>query len=255
MTHDLFNLKNKTIIVTGSAGGNGLAIAKSFYNLGANLVLTDKNYLSLKKNTKSFSSKRSLKLKCDINQIKDRKKILDKTRTKFNYIHGLVNNAGISISNNSNKYKKKDWDNTINTNLSSIFFLTQLVANHMVFNRIKGSIINITSLASHFGMPDNPAYVASKGGLKYLTKAMAIDYGQEGIRINNLSPGYIFTNMTKKSYSNKKLRASRAKKTMLNKWGQPNDIIGAAVYLMSDSSQYVTGIDLHVDGGWAAKGI
>ena len=84
---------------------------------------------------------------------------------------------------------------------------------------------------------------------------MAIDYGQEGIRINNLSPGYIFTNMTKKSYSNKKLRASRAKKTMLNKWGQPNDIIGAAVYLMSDSSQYVTGIDLHVDGGWAAKGI
>ena len=255
MTIDLFNLKNKTIIVTGSAGGNGLAIAKSFYNLGANLVLTDKDYLSLKKNTKSFSSNRSIKLKCDINQIKDRKKIVEKTKKKFNYIHGLVNNAGISISNNSNKYNKKDWDNTINTNLSSIFFLTQLVANHMVLKRINGSIINITSLASHFGMPNNPAYVASKAGLKYLTKAMAIDYGHNNIRINNLSPGYIQTNMTKKSYNNKKLRVTRAKKTILNKWGQPNDIIGAAIYLMSESSKYVTGIDLHVDGGWAAKGL
>ena len=125
----------------------------------------------------------------------------------------------------------------------------------MIKCKIRGSIINITSLASNFGMPNNPAYVASKGGLKYLSKAMAVDVGKHGIRVNNICPGYIRTNMTNKSYKNVSLRSARASKTILNKWGETSDLIGAAIYLASDASSYVTGTDLIVDGGWTAKGL
>ena len=254
MSKNSLSLTNKTIIITGSAQGNGFVIAKSLYDAGYNLVLVDK--IKFNNNIlKNFNNDRILKLKFDINLKKYTNKILQSTKKKFKNVHGLVNNAGISISENSSSYQMGQWNKTINTNLSSTFFLTQLIANFMVQSKINGSIINITSLASKFGMPNNPAYVASKGGLRYLTKAMAIDYGQNNIRINNLCPGYILTNMTKKSYNNNNKRKERINRTILKRWGKPEDLVGAVLFLISDNSNYITGIDLEVDGGWTAKGL
>lgn len=251
MSKNVLGLKGKTIIVTGSFQGNGLEIAKSLYDVGCNLVLVDKkNQTSL-----DFDKKRVIKIKSNINLKSDREKILSKTKKKFKVVHGLINNAGISIPKNSSYYSLKDWNKTINTNLSSTFFLSQLIANFMILKKIEGSIINITSLAANFGMPDNPAYVASKGGLKYLTKAMAIDYGENKIRFNNLCPGYILTKMTKKSYDNNLTRSERSKRTILKRWGQPKDLVGAIMFLLSKSSSYITGVDLEIDGGWTAKGL
>ena len=119
----------------------------------------------------------------------------------------------------------------------------------------KSSIVNLTSIASEFGFPDNPGYVASKGGVKSLTKSLAIDYAKLNIRVNCISPGYIHTNMTNESYLNPIKYNERLNRTILNKWGNVNDLVGASIFLLSDASSYITGSEILVDGGWTAKGI
>ena len=125
----------------------------------------------------------------------------------------------------------------------------------MIKSKIKGSIINITSMGAEQGFPNNPAYQASKGGVKQLTKALAVDWGQYGIRVNNIVPGYTNTPMNKISWNNKKLRKARADNTLLKRWAKPEEMVGPSMFLASDASSYVTGTDLIVDGGWLVKGI
>ena len=149
----------------------------------------------------------------------------------------------------------EDWNKTILINLTVPFQLSQLVANHMIDKKISGSIINITSLGAEFGFPENPAYCASKGGLKQLTKSFAYDWAKYNIRVNNIGPGYMRTDMTKKSWSDSKLREERTRHIMLERWGDPKDLSGICVFLASDSSEYITGQDIYVDGGWTAKGL
>ena len=116
-----------------------------------------------------------------------------------------------------------------------------------------GSIINITSLNSELGFPNNPAYVATKGGLKQLTKSLAVDLGKYNIRVNNIGPGYIKTNMTKQGWKNNKQAIED--RTILGRWGKPEDLIGSIIFLLSDASSYITGQDIYVDGGYLAKGL
>jgi NAD(P)-dependent dehydrogenase (short-subunit alcohol dehydrogenase family) len=118
-----------------------------------------------------------------------------------------------------------------------------------------GSIINICSLASKLGFPNNPVYVASKGGLSQASKALAIDFAHKNIRVNNILPGYIKTSMTIKSFKNKKSFNIRKNRTMLKRWGDPADILGSIIFLSSDASKYIAGIDLTFDGGWLSNGL
>ena len=118
-----------------------------------------------------------------------------------------------------------------------------------------GCIINLTSINAELGFPNNPAYTASKGGLKMLTKALARDWSKFGIRINNIGPGYMKTQMTKKSWSNMKTRKARTSRTLLGRWGETKDIVGPCIFLASDASKYVTGQDIYVDGGWLVNGL
>ena len=117
------------------------------------------------------------------------------------------------------------------------------------------SIINITSISAHFGFSDNPAYAASKGGLSALTRALAKDWAKYGIRVNNICPGYIHTAMTEKSFNDQELYKERMDRVMIKRYGEPEDLVGAAVFLASDASSYITGSDIFVDGGWSASGI
>ena len=118
-----------------------------------------------------------------------------------------------------------------------------------------GSIVNITSLNSELAFPDNPAYVAFKGALKQLSKSAAVDLGKHNIRVNNVGPGYFITDMTKKSWEDPKKFKERANKTVLGRWGNPEDLVGVSVFLASDASSYITGQDIYVDGGWTIKGL
>jgi NAD(P)-dependent dehydrogenase (short-subunit alcohol dehydrogenase family) len=118
-----------------------------------------------------------------------------------------------------------------------------------------GSIINITSIGAELGFPDNPAYVAAKGALKQLTRSLALDLGSFGIRVNNIGPGYFRTDMTNGSWNDPQLKEDRTRRTILGRWGQPEDLAGAVIFLASDASRYITGQDLYMDGGWLAKGL
>ena len=122
-------------------------------------------------------------------------------------------------------------------------------------NRKSGVIINITSINAELAFPDNPAYQSMKGALKQLTKSLALDLGNWGIRVNSVGPGYFHTDMTKQSWEDLEKRDKIAKQTILGRWGTPKDLAGLIVFLSSDSSSYITGQDLYIDGGWTVKGI
>ena len=129
--------------------------------------------------------------------------------------------------------------------------LSRKVAKYMKVSG--GSIINITSLNSELAFPSNPAYVSTKGGLKQLTKSLAVDLGKYNIRVNNVGPGYIKTNMTKQGW--KKNRKQIEDRTILGRWGEPEDLVGTIVFLLSSASSYITGQDIYVDGGYLTKGL
>jgi len=190
----------------------------------------------------------------DITNKDELEKIVEKIYKENGKIDILVNNAGITIGEPSESYKEEDWEKTYNVNLKAPFTLSQLVAKYMIKQR-SGVIINIISLGAEQGFSNNPAYVAFKGGLKQLTKALAKDWAKYNIQVNNLGPGFIKTDMTKKSWNDLSLRAERSGRIMLDRWRESADLVGPAIFLASDASGYITGQDLYVDGGWLAKGI
>ncbi len=249
MVDNLFSIRNKVVIITGSNQGIGEILAKGMENNGAIVYRIDKKF---SKSTKS--KKRIYDKVCDIVNSKQIENVCKEIFNENKKIDILINNAGITLPENAERYSLDSWIKTIDVNLTGSFQISLETLKYMKKKR-KGSIINITSLNAEFGFPDNPAYVASKGGLKLLGKSMARDWGKYGIRVNNLGPGYIKTKMTKKSFENKKSFELRKARTMLNRWGRPEDLLGTCIFLASDASSYVTGQDIYVDGGWSANGL
>lgn len=249
----LFSLSGKIAIVTGAARGNGKAIAGGLLEAGATVYFLD-ILEEVKKTAKDTKNPNAKYILADVTNKNDLEKAVNKIIDEQKRIDILVNNAGITIGEPSESYSEENWEKTYKVNLKAAFFLSQLAAKHMIRQK-GGVIINITSLGAERGFPNNPAYVAFKGGLKQLSKALAEDWAKYKIRVNNLGPGYIRTDMTKKSWNDPKLRAERSKKMMLGRWGESTDLVGPAIFLASDASDYVTGQDLYVDGGWLAKGL
>lgn len=239
-------LKGKNIIVTGGVRGNGAGIACGMVEQGANVVVLD-----IDKGSNADIDYRTV----DLTDHTLMKKVFGEVCRNYRSIDVLVNNAGISKGKAAELYNMEDWNRTILVNLTVPFQLSQMAASHMMEKRIFGSIINITSLGAEFGFPENPAYCASKGGLKQLTKALAYDWAKYNIRVNNVGPGYMRTDMTKTSWNDLVLREERSRHMMIKRWGEPKDLAGICVFLASDCSEYITGQDIYVDGGWTAKGL
>ena len=240
----IFDLTGKNIIVTGAARGNGLAICKGLFDHGACVVGVDR----IRVTNRDFPS-----YELDITDKTAVQNFVGACEEEFGIIHGLVNNAGISIGSKNPYIEQEAYDKTLSVNLNAVFYLTSLLCRHMALHG-KGSIINITSLGAHQGFPLNPSYQISKAGLEQLTKAFACDWGTKGIRLNNMCPGYIRTSMTEASFSDPVLSKQRRDRTMLDRWGESEDLVGAAIFLLSDASSYITGSTIFVDGGWTAKG-
>ena len=253
--NNLFSLQNKIAIVTGAANGNGKAISKALLKSRAKVVLVDNNKTALK-NTKLEFKKQNLnpiEFVCDITDSKSLNELKKFILKKFNRIDILVNNAGVTFSSTAN-YPDELWEKTYLVNLKAPFELSKICCQLMKKQK-SGVIINVTSINAELGFPDNPAYVSFKGALKQLSKSLALDYGKYDIRVNNVGPGYMRTNMTKKSWLNKTRRKKIAEKTMLGRWGIPDDLAGIVIFLCSNSSSYITGQDFYVDGGWLSKGL
>ena len=246
MNKKLFNIKNFVTIVTGSGRGIGLKIAEGFYEYGAKVIRID---LNLKKH-KLYKFDDYI---IDLTKQKLVDRCVNEIKHKYGRIDVLINNAGVT-TNSTNFYDEKILKKTLSVNLIAAYNLSNKVCKIMS-KRKKGSIINITSLAAERGFIGNPSYQVSKAGLKQLTKALACDWGQKNIRINNVCPGYIKTPMTMRSFKNSKLKKNRDTRMILKRWGEPKDLVGPCIFLASDSSSYITGSDIFVDGGWLAKGL
>jgi len=244
---NLFSIEGKKIIITGAGKGIGYALANEMAKHSATIYSLDKKFI--KKIPKNLSPN-VIKIKCDITNLKKVKQVFKKIFIKEKRIDVLINNAGVSFGTKKNQlYPEKNWIETININLTGSFYCSREAVKYMLKRR-RGSIINITSINAELGFPRNPAYNASKGGLKMLGKAFAKDWSKFGIRINNIGPGYIRTEMTSKRFTNKKYRLERQNQTLLGRWGETADIVGPCIFLASDASSYITGQDLYVDGGW-----
>ena len=246
MNKKLFNIKNFVTIVTGSNRSIGLKIATGFYEYGAKVIRID---LNLKKH-KLYKFDDYI---IDLTKQKLVDQCVNEIKHKYGRIDVLINNAGVTTSS-TNFYDEKILKETLSVNLIAAYNLSNKVCKIMS-KRKKGSIINITSLAAERGFIGNPSYQVSKAGLKQLTKALACDWGHKNIRINNVCPGYIKTPMTMRSFKNSKLKKNRDTRMILKRWGEPKDLVGPCIFLASDSSSYITGSDIFVDGGWLAKGL
>ncbi len=249
---DLFSVKNKIVIITGSGRGIGRTFALNMAKRSAITYCFDIKFPN--KIPKDLSNN-LFHIKCDLTNKKKFDNECKKIFNRHKKIDVLINNLGISLpGKNEQTYLEKNWDQTLKINLTVAFNCSQTVMKFMLKKK-NGSIINITSINAELGFPNNPAYIASKGGLKMLGKSMAKDLGKYGIRVNNLGPGYFKTLMNQNSWKNLKTRKARTIRTMLDRWGEIDELVGPCIFLASDASKYVTAQDLYVDGGWTANGL
>ncbi|MFA5087253.1 MAG: SDR family NAD(P)-dependent oxidoreductase [Candidatus Paceibacterota bacterium] len=242
-------LKDKVAIVTGACSGIGNAIAMKFLNEGAKVVFVDVNEI----NVDEYASQ-AIFIKADISKSSQVTDLIKETIKKFNGLDIMVNNAGIGgEQGNVMDISDAGWQKTIDINLSGVFYGVREAAKVMKEQKVKGSIINMSSILGSVGFPGAVAYCASKGGIVQLTKASALDLAGLGIRVNAIAPGFIKTNMTKSITENKDFLSLIEQSTPLGYMGEPEDIANAALYLASDDSKYVTGTVIYVDGGWTAR--
>lgn len=241
----LFSLSGRVALVTGASRGIGAALADGLARAGADVLGV----------ARSASPRGELRpsvryVAADVTT--DMALVVEAAIAGFGRLDILVNAAGISLPADPQGQSLEAFDETIGVNLRAAYTACHAAAPHMTAG---GSIINVASIGGLIGFPSNPGYVASKGGLRLLTKALAVDYGPRGVRVNTLVPGYIHTDMTAASFADPARHAQRASHTCLGRWGEVDDLVGAAVFLASDASRYMTGQDLVIDGGWTAKGL
>ena len=251
----LFSLEGKRVVVTGAARGLGLAMTEGLLRAGANVVMVGSNEERLNEQAATFESQGlpATPMTCDLRVPEQLAALIDDILAG-GPVHVLVNNAGVTHTHELPEYPDDAWNHTFDVNVRAPFQLAKRLSPIMIESG-GGSIINITSIAAEVGMPNNPAYAAAKGALKQLTRALAADLGEYSVRVNNIGPGYFMTDMAQLSWNDPDRRKARAERSLLKRWGEPRDLIGAVVYLASDASSFVTGQSLYVDGGWLSKGL
>ena len=237
----LFDLHGKVAVVTGAAQGLGQAIAEGLASVGTSVALADIQAEGLRETAQAITSKGGdcTSVIVDLRVPEQREHLVEQAISAFHQVDILVNCAGISRGAPSEVYPDDFWDLTLAVNLTAAFHLCKLVARHMIPRR-SGAIINVASIGGLQGFPRNPAYQASKGGLLALTRAMATDWAEHGIRVNCICPGYFHTMLNAKSYGDPDARAARAERNMLCRWGEPHEVVGPVIFLASSAVPSVT---------------
>ena len=248
-----FRLDGRLALVTGSSAGIGLALARGLAQAGARVVLNGRDATKLAQ-TAAMLTAEGLQVHARAFDVTQREQIdanVAGIEAELGAIDILVNNAGIQRRAPFHEFATADWDELMRTNLDSIFHVGQSVARHMI-PRQRGRIINICSVQSELGRPGIAPYTASKGAVKMLTKGMAIDLGPHGINVNGLGPGYFKTELNAKLVADETFSAWLINHTPSRRWGDVEDLAGAAVFLASDASRFINGHILYVDGGVTA---
>ena len=247
-----FGLQGRRALITGSSAGIGLALAEALAQAGAHVVLNGRTVAKVEAIARQLRAQ-GLSASSAVFDVTD----ADAVRTAVDTIEAegpidiLVNNAGMQIRGPLHEYQDADWHTIMKTNLDSVYYVGKTVAQKMI-PRGTGKIINICSVQSELGRPGIAPYTATKGAVKMLTKGMAIDWGPYGINVNGIGPGYFKTELNQKLVDDPAFSAWLVGRTPSRRWGDVEDLGGAAVFLASDASRFVNGHILYVDGGVTA---
>lgn len=248
---DRFRLDGKVALVTGSATGLGAAMAEALASVGAQVALhgNSRPATELAERLGDPSSA----FTADLSQRSGPEQLMEAVLARYGRIDVLLNNAGTIHRDSAEEWSLEDWDRVLQVNLTSVFRLCQLAARDMIARNSGGSMINIASLLSFQGGIRVPAYAASKGGVAQLTKGLANEWAPRGIRVNAIAPGYFATSNTEPLRADEVRSRQIMERIPAGRWGEPDDLAGAAVFLASEASSYVTGTVLVVDGGWMGR--
>ncbi|WP_271077287.1 2-dehydro-3-deoxy-D-gluconate 5-dehydrogenase KduD [Aurantiacibacter sp. MUD61] len=252
MAGKAFDLSGKVAIVTGANTGIGQGIAVALAEAGADIAIVTRSDASDTANKITALGRRAHIIIADLSSIEPCQRIVDETLDTFGRLDILVNNAGIIRRDDALDFSEEDWDAVVDTNLKVLFFLCQAAGRHMVEQK-SGSIINIASMLTFQGGIRVPSYTASKSGVGGLTKLLANEWASHGVNVNAIAPGYIATNNTAALQADETRNRQIMERIPAGRWGDPEDIGGAAVFLASDAARYVQGHILAVDGGWLAR--
>jgi 2-dehydro-3-deoxy-D-gluconate 5-dehydrogenase len=248
----MFDLSGKVALVTGANTGIGQAIALALAAAGADIASVGRSEASETNSKVRSMGRRAINISADLSSIKPVADIVSQVIAELGAIDILVNNAGIIRRTDAVDFSEADWDAVIDTNLKTLFFMSQAVARHMI-ERGSGKIINIASMLSFQGGIRVPSYTASKSGVAGLTKALANEWAAKGLQVNAIAPGYITTNNTAPLIEDEARNKAILDRIPSGRWGAAEDVGGAAVFLASSAANYVNGHVLAVDGGWLAR--
>jgi glucose 1-dehydrogenase len=248
-------LNDKVAIVTGAADGIGRASALAFAQHGASVALADiqsEMNQAAAAHISEETGQETLAVTCDVSKDDHLKDLLQVTLDRFGRCDILLNNAGIILTGDILDLAPDDFDRVINVNLRAYFIMSQLVSRYMVAHGVEGSIINMASLNSELAIPNQVAYVSSKGGVQQLTKATALRLAEHNIRVNAIGPGSIKTRVLDAVMTDDEARRRILSRTPLKRLGEPSEVASIAVFLASDYASYLTGQTIYPDGGRAA---
>ena len=243
-------LKDKTAIITGGGTGIGLATARAFYQEGAKIILFGRRKEKLEKAVEKLGDS-AIIVQGDMTNNNDLDQLINETLHNFKKIDILVNNAGLFNGAPLHEISDSQWDEIMNINIRSVFQLTRRVLPAMLSQKY-GSIIHISSILGLIAVPQVAAYNVSKGALNQFSSSIAVEYGSSGIRSNSICPGLIATDMTADLMKDVDLMKEWSKDYPIGRFGKPEDVANACLYLASDESSFVTGITLPVDGGFTS---
>lgn len=248
----MFDLTGKVAVVTGANTGIGQGIAVGLAQAGADVALVARSDASETAQAVKDQGRRCAVIEADLSTIEPCERIIAEAVEQLGGVDVLVNNAGIIRRNDALDFTEDDWDAVVDTNMKTLFFLSKAAGGHMAQNG-GGSIINIASMLTFQGGIRVASYTASKSGVGGLTKLLANEWAAKGITVNAIAPGYIATNNTAALQADENRNRQILERIPAGRWGKPDDLAGAAVFLASDAARYVQGHILAVDGGWLAR--
>ncbi len=255
MTLDAFKLDGKVALVTGASRGLGAAMARALASAGADVALhsNEQPAQDTAARIAAIDGRRTELLTADLSDRVAADKLVTDTIAAFGRVDILVNNAGIIRRRPAAQHTDEEWDSVIEVNLSNAFRMCRAVGRHLIERQQPGKIINVASLLSFQGGVTVPGYAAAKGGLMQLTKALANEWASQGINVNAIAPGYMQTDNTRALREDPQRNRQITERIPAGRWGTPDDLGGAAIFLASQAADYVHGHVLVVDGGWMGR--
>lgn len=250
---DIFSLEGKVAIVTGCRTGLGQGMAIALAKAGADILGVGSTDLEETKNLVEKIGRKFVGVQANLMEMSSIPTVIEAAMDNFGKVDILVNNAGIIRREDSINFSEKDWDDVMNINLKTVFFLCQAVAKKFIEQNTGGKIINIASMLSFQGGIRVPSYTGSKSGVKGITMLMANEWAKYNINVNAIAPGYMATDNTAPLRADEERSSGILSRIPANRWGTPEDLDGAVIFLASKASDYVNGFTIAVDGGWLAK--